>query len=124
MTPAPINWSEKRAAPRKQFSARGLLRMPDGRSIELRTFDASALGVGIEHDDVLPSGTKGVIALGLLNAQGMPVVFQAEAEVRHTLLSGGRWRSGVQFTNVSAANRQLLDRVLRARLSLVEGSST
>lgn len=122
--PQPLDWAEKRAAPRKQFTARGWFVLPDGRKLAVKTSDASTMGMGIEHDEVLQSGMTATLVLGVIDpSTGTPVMFQATAEVRHTLLGNkGQWRSGLQFVRVEDAQKRLLEALLRPKLSVFDSS--
>jgi hypothetical protein len=111
---------ERRATARKQLCVKGIFKLPNGRSVAVRTVDASTMGVGIEHEEPLPIGAQGVLALALLDINGAPTVVQATTVVRHSHMKSGGWATGAAFAIISEKDKAVLERVLRNRLALVD----
>jgi hypothetical protein len=121
MTIKSVDWADRRTTTRKHFVAKGWLRLTDGRQLEARTFDASLTGAGVAHSDKVPMGARVLLALSLMGNDGQPHAFQAEAEVRHTMLcSGGEWHTGVLFCALTPANHELLQQSLSRKVAWVD----
>jgi len=110
---------ERRISLRKQLSVRGLFRYEDGTMVDIKSFDASQHGIGVEHENPL-GVTRGQVALQMLTPEGVPVRLYANAQVRHTHISGSRWRSGLLLSDMTRQHQELWDRILASRMTLFD----
>ncbi len=113
--------AERRAAIRRQFSAKGWFLNAGGKAVDIRTFDASSLGFGIIHSE--PLSPVGQLRLAWLDANG-PTSVDAEVHVRNTVIArGGELRSGVLIATMSAQHRNILEAHLAGRPSRPDSTS-
>jgi hypothetical protein len=109
---------ERRAAIRRQLTAKGLIKFGAGASIAIRTFDASMHGVGVRHTEPFPNiGMRGRIIFGTAEG-GTSTTVQAEVEVRHSVVAQGEYRTGLLFTSLSPENHTVLEGLLKDRPAL------
>jgi hypothetical protein len=111
--------SERRISLRKQLSVRGLFRYEDGIVVDIKSFDASQHGIGVEHEKPL-GVSHGHVALHMLTPEGVPVRIYAKAQVRHSHISGDRWRSGLMLSEMIPQHQELWDRILASRMTLFD----
>jgi hypothetical protein len=111
---------EQRAGDRRVLRVPGAVWFAGQAPMELRTIDASPGGVGVRHESPFPpAGTRGKLRLQLMVDTG-PVRVEADIEVRYSCMSGGAYRSGLQFCAMDPRDLKLLAGVLATRPLVLE----
>jgi c-di-GMP-binding flagellar brake protein YcgR len=104
--------SETRTYPRKVLRAQARVALPGMPALRARTMDVSLGGICLLVPEQLPAGQKCNIGFEApLN--GTMVRIFAVGKIAYSILTGtDGFRTGVQFTEIDAANNKLLAEIM------------
>lgn len=108
---------QRRTAPRFPFCSKGVLITPQ-RETELRLWDLSRGGAGLLHEEpLLPLGSRALLRTSFyLNHRR--VEFEAEVELKYTIIARMTLRSGVAFCGLHLHQQLTLERLFSSRTAL------
>ena len=104
--------SEQRRSNRKVLKVKANLTMEGGASVACRTVDVGGDGVCLVVADSVGAGAIGMVGFELFHA-GKVTEVNARARVQYCILTGGEYKVGFQFVNVSLSAMAALSRFLQ-----------
>ena len=87
---------EKRSVPRTPLKARGLIRLANGQTLELRTTDICASGLGAVCEVALALGSEVALDVQFYHSGAVRSLY-ARCRITHSVYGGGGFKFGLHF---------------------------